>query len=160
IYLKSPKTTLDAGQTYVYEPPNGLLIPTNSIVRMAYEATIPDPVPLVKKEVGYEFSLNAPDSLKFVMFVIADAKKNVIDNNNNLGFVVYSKSKAKEQLEIAKLNKLTLSDFENYALGLNITPEITISEMEKLYSQNPALRRDRDSYVYFLRLKYKKNQDA
>lgn len=154
IYLK------EGTNIYVYEPPKGLLIPENAVVRIAYESKIPDPVALLKKEVGYEFSLNVPDFPGFVMFVIADAKGHVIDNNNNLGFVVYLKNKTKEQLEKAKLNKLRLSDFENYALGLDITPEIIISEMEKLYKENSALKKDRDSYVYFLQLKYKKDQDA
>ena len=47
IYLK------EGTNIYVYEPPKGLLIPENAVVRIAYESKIPDPVALLKKEVGY-----------------------------------------------------------------------------------------------------------
>jgi len=158
IYLRNSESR--GAHVYVYEPPKGLSIPGNTVVRIAYDLTTPDPIPMMKKEHHYEFSLNLPDSLDFVMFAITDVNNKVIDNNNNLGFVVYLKSNTDEQLQKAKLHKLKLTDFENYALGLNITPDITISEMENIFRQNPALKADQDAYAYFLRLKYRKDSDG
>lgn len=160
IYLKNSGIALGVENVYVYEPPKGLFIPDNAVVRVVYDFTNPKPIPLIKKEAKYEFSLKLPDSLNFVMFTISDAKKNTIDNNYDKGFVVYLKNKTKGQLELAKLNKLRLSNYANYALGLNITPDEIISEIEKLYKQNPTLKKDQNSYVYYLQLKYKKDNNA
>lgn len=155
IYLKNPGITSGAEDVFVYEPPKGLLVPDNAVVRIVYQLNIPTPVPLIKKETNYEFTLALPDSLNFVMFTISDVKKNMIDYNNNKGFVVYLKNKTKEQLEIAKLNKLQLSFYENYALGLKITEGEIIPEIEELYAQNPSLKKKQDSYFFYLQLKYK-----
>ena len=160
IYLKNSALTPGVENVFVYEPPKGLLIPDNAVVRIAYQLNIPKPVPLVKKETTYEFSLTLPDSLNFVMFTISDVKKNMIDDNNNKGFVIYLKNKTKEQLEIAKLNKLQLSYYENYALGLKFTEDDIIPEIEELYTQNPSLKKKQDAYVFYLQLKYKKNNAA
>ncbi len=160
IYLKNPAVTPGVENVFVYEPPKGLLIPDNAVVRIVYQLNIPKPVPLIKKETNYEFSLALPDSLNFVMFTISDVKKNIVDDNNNKGFVVYLKNKTKEQLEIAKLNKLQLSFYENYALGLKITEDEIIPEIEGLYAQNPALKKKQDGYVFYLQLKYKKDNAA
>lgn len=84
-------------------------------------------------------------------------QKNTIDNNNDKGYVLYLQNKSKKQLEIAKLNKLRLSDFASYVLGLKILPEKVISEIEGLYKQNPALKNEQNTYIYYLRLKYKKD---
>lgn len=160
IYLKNSGIAPGVENVYVYEPPKGLFIPDNAVVRVVYDFANPKPIPLIKKEAKYEFSLKLPDSLNFVMFTISDAKKNTIDNNYDKGFVVYLKNKTKGQLELAKLNKLRLSNYANYALGLKITPDGIISEIEKLYKQNSSLKKDQNSYVYYLQLKYKKDNDV
>ena len=157
IYLKNSALTTGVENVFVYEPPKGLLIPDNAVVRIAYQLNIPTPLPLIKKETNYEFSLALPDSLNFVMFTISDVNKRMIDDNNNKGFVIYLKNKTKEQLEIAKLNKLQLSYYENYALGLKFTEDDIIPEIEELYTQNPSLKKKQDSYFFYLQLKYKKD---
>jgi len=157
IYLKNSKIAPGVENVYVYEPPKRLLIPDNTFVSVLYDFANSKPIPLVKRESKYEFSLKLPDSIKFVMFTIIDAMKNTIDNNNDKGFIVYLKNRTKEQLESAKLDKLRLSDYENYELGLNILPEQIISEMGKIYKANPKLKKEQNAYVYYLQLKYSKN---
>ena len=160
IYLKNSEIELGIENVYVYEPPKGLFIPDNAVVMVLYDFANPKPIPLIRKEAKYEFFLKLPDSLNFVMFAITDAKKNTVDNNNDKGFVVYLKNKTKDLLEASKLNKLRLSNYANYALGLKVTPDEIISEIEKLYKQNPTLKKDQNSYVNYLQLKYKKDNNA
>lgn len=160
IYLKDSAIEPGVENMYVYEPPKGLLIPDDAVVSVVYDFANHKPVPLFKKDDKYEFSLQLPDSLNFVMFAVSDAKKTTIDNNFDKGFVVYLKNKTKAQLEASQLNKLRLSMYANYALGLKITAEEIISEIEKLYKQNPTLKKERDSYVYYLQLKYRKDNNA
>jgi thiol-disulfide isomerase/thioredoxin len=156
IYLKNSEIKPGVENVYVYEPPKGLLIPDDAVVRVVYDFVNPKPIPLIKTADKYEFYLKLPDSSNFVMLAISDIKKNIIDNNLDKGFVIYLKNKNKGQLEISQLNKLRLSNYANYALGLKITPEEIISEIEKLYKQNPTLKKDQDSYTNYLQLKYSK----
>jgi len=160
IYLKNSAIAPGVENIYVYEPPQGLFIPDKAVVSVVYDFGNPKPIILTKKDALYEFSLKVPDSSDFVMFTINDAKNKSIDNNNNKGFVIYLKNKTKEQLGKAKLTKLRLSGYENYALGLNIIQDSIISEIEKLYQQDPLLKKEKDGYVYYLQLKYQKDKDA
>lgn len=50
-----------------------------------------------------------------------------------------------------------MSFYENYALGLKITEDEIIPEIEELYAQNPSLKKKQDSYFFYLQLKYKKD---
>jgi thiol-disulfide isomerase/thioredoxin len=160
IYHKNSVKKNGVENVYVYEPPKGLLIPDNAVVKYFYDFSNHQTIPLVKKENHYEFSLKIPDSLTFIMFTIVDSKNKSIDNNNDKGFVVYLKNNTKGQLESAKLDKLGLSDYANYILGLNITPDEIITEIEKVYKEVPYLKKEENIYVYYLELKYKKNRNA
>ncbi len=157
IYLKNSEIASGIENVYVYEPAKGLFIPEDAVARVVHDFANPKRIPLVKKENKYEFSLKLPGSSTFVMFAIGDAKKNTIDNNNGKGFVVYLNNKTKAEVEAAKLNRLKFSEYANYALGLSISQDEIIAEIEELYKQNPALKKDQDSYVYYLRLKYRKD---
>ena len=158
IYLKDSAIKPGVENVYVYEPPKDLVIPDGAVVRFVYDFVNTKPIPLTKGKGKYEFNLKVPDSSNFVMFTVSDAKKNVIDNNQDKGYVVYLKEKTKKELEISQLNKLRVSDFANYALGLKINPEEIIAEIEKLYKQNSELKKDQRSYATYLQLKY--NKDA
>ncbi|CAN5550550.1 hypothetical protein BH11BAC5_BH11BAC5_51440 [soil metagenome] len=157
IYLKNSAVVSGVEKVFVYAPPKGFLIPDNAFVRIVYQLNMPQPVPLIKKEGTYEFSLALPDSLNFVMFTISDGKKNMVDDNNKKGFVVYLKEETKEELEISKLNKLQLSFYENSALGLKIKADEIITGIEELYTQNPSLKKKQDVYFFYLQLNYKKD---
>ena len=105
IYLKDSAIEPGVENMYVYEPPKGLLIPDDAVVSVVYDFANPKPVPLFKKDDKYEFSLQLPDSINFVMFAVSDVRKTTIDNNFDKGFVVYLKNKTKTQLEASQLNK-------------------------------------------------------
>jgi thiol-disulfide isomerase/thioredoxin len=160
IYIKNVEITPGIKNIYVYEPPKGLFVPDNAVVRIMYDFANPSPIPLIKKENKFEFSVTLPDSVGFVMFSITDANKNIVDNNNDKGFVIYLKNKTKAEFESAKLTKLKLSDFANYALSLKINSNEIISDIDELYKQNPALKKVQDTYFYYLTLKYKKDNNA
>jgi thiol-disulfide isomerase/thioredoxin len=160
IYIKNSEVVLGIENIYVYEPPQGLFIPENAFVSIMYDFANPSPIALIKRENKYEFSLALPDSVGFVMFSVTDANKNIVDNNKDKGFVIYLKNKTKAELETAKLNKLKLSDFANYALRLNINPNEIISEIDELYKQNPTLKKNQQTYFIYLSLKYKKDNNA
>jgi len=159
IYLKNTELKSGVENVYVYEPPKGLLIPDKAIVKYFYGPSNHQTIPLVKTENHYEFSLQTPDSVTFIMFTIVDSKNNSIDNNKDKGFVVYLKNKTKAQLESAKLDKLRLPGAESFYLGLNITPDEIIPEIENVYKEAPSLKKDENIYVFYLELKYRKNSN-
>ena len=160
IYLKNSEIKPGVENVYIYEPPKHLFIPDNAVVRVIYDFGNHPPITLIKKDAKYEFSLKLPDSASFVMFAISDVKKNIDDNNSDKGYVIYLQNKTKKQFETAKLNKLRLSDFAGYVLGLKLSPEKVISEIEALYKQNSALKNEQNTYVYYLRVKYKLDNTA
>jgi thiol-disulfide isomerase/thioredoxin len=145
---------------YVYEPPKGLLIPDKARVMYFYEPSNHQTIPMVKTENHYEFSLQTPDSTTYIMFTIVDSKNTSVDNNKDKGFAVYLKNNTKAQLESAKLDKLKSSDYGSYLLGLNITPDEIITEMENVYKSVPSLKKNETAYTYYLEVKYKRNSNA
>ena len=160
IYQKNTVVKSGVENVYVYEPSKGLLIPDKASVMYFYEPSNHQTIPLVKTENHYEFSLQTPDSTTFIMFTIVDSKNKSVDNNKEKGFVVYLKNNTKAQFESAKLDNFKLSDYENYLLGLNITPDEIITEIENVYKAAPSLKKNESAYAYYLQVKYKRNRNA
>lgn len=75
IHLKNSEIKPGFENVYIYEPPKRLFIPDNAVVKVIYDFGNPNPIPLLRKESQYEFSLKLPDSASFVTFAISDAKK-------------------------------------------------------------------------------------
>lgn len=160
IYQKNPVVKSGVENVYVYEPPKGLLIPDKARVMYFYEPSNHQTIPMVKIENHYEFSLQTPDSTNFILFAIVDSKNKSVDNNKDKGFVVYLKNNTKAQLAAAKLEKLKFSDYGNFYLGLNITPDEIITEFENVYEEDSSLKKDENSYVFYLELRYRRNSNA
>jgi len=160
VYQKNTELKSGVENVYVYEPPKGLLIPDKARVMYFYEPSHHQTIPMVKTENHYEFSLQTPDTTTFIMFTIVDSKNTSVDNNKDKGFVVYLKNDTKAQLAAAKLDNLKLSDYENYLLGLNITLDEIITEMENVYKEFPFLEKNETCYAYYLQVKYKRNSNA
>lgn len=159
IYQKNTEVKSGVENVYVYEPPKGLLIPDKASVMYFYEPSNHQIIPLVKTENHYEFSLQTPDSTTFILFAIVDSKNKSVDNNKDKGFVVYLKNSTKAQLESAKLDKLRLTGYENFYLGLNITPDEIITEFENVYKEDSSLKKYENSYVFYLELRYRRNSN-
>jgi len=158
IYPKSADIISGGLNTYVYEPPTGLTLPENAVIEVFYMPFNNRTIPLIKKEVDYEFTITVPDSIKFLNMIVTDEKRNIIDNHSEKGYVIYLKNKTKEELESSKLSNLSTVGFSNYILKLNVTPEETISLFEELYTQNPALKEDK-TYSNYLYLQYQKDNE-
>ncbi len=67
-YLKSSEARPGFENLYGYEPPHGLSVPENAVVRIVYDFVNPKQVSLIKKANKYEFSVKLPDSVNFVLF--------------------------------------------------------------------------------------------
>ncbi len=158
IYLKSAERISGGSNTYIYEPPTGLTLPENVLINLVYMPYVNRTIPLIKKDINYEFTVTVPDSIQFLNMTVTDQKMKIIDSNSDKGYVIYLKNKTKEELEKAKLSYLSFIRSGNYMLKLNVTPEETIRQFDELYTQNPALKED-ESYSYYLYLQYQKDND-
>ena len=156
--IYSTSTDIKQGKlnTYIYEPPTGLLVPEDAMINLLYPPFQIQKVSLLKKDKNFEFTIKVPDSISFVMMTIIDKKRKAIDNNSGKGYVIYFKNKSKEDLERAKLSKLEYYGLEKYVLKLNSTSDEIISQFDELYSQNPSLKEDK-SYGYYLFLQCEKD---
>jgi thiol-disulfide isomerase/thioredoxin len=158
IYPKSADIISGGLNTYIYEPPTGLTVPENAFINLFYMPWVNPIIPLIKKDINYEFTVAVPDSILFLNMTVTDQAKKIIDSNSDKGYVVYLKNRTKEELEKSKLSNLSYMGLSNYVLKINVTPEETISHFEELYTQNPALKED-DSYSYYLYLQYQKDNE-
>lgn len=157
IYPKNSEIKHGEENTYIYESPKDLLLPENVKVSYIYPYENKS-CPLVKNGNNYEFSIKVPDSIHVLILSINDKKNSTIDNNNDKGYVVILKNKTTEEIEKATLSKLEISQFANYFLKLNITPEEIVAGFDTLYSQNSSLKTG-NSYLSYLYMKYKSNKE-
>ena len=158
IYPKSVDIISGGLNTYIYEPPTGLTLPENAVINLVYMPYVNRTIPLIKKDINYEFTVTVPDSIQFLSMTVTDQAMKIIDSNSDKGYVIYLKNKTKEELEKTKLSYLSYVMQSNYMLKLNVTPEETITRFEELYTQNPALKED-ESYSYYLYLQYQKDKE-
>ena len=157
VYPKNPDIKQGELNTYIYEPPKGLIVPENTFVRLFYPQFNSKRIPLDKKDQLYEFTVKIPDSIALFVVTITDKKTIAIDNNSDKGYVVYLKSTSAGELEKSKLANLMNSGYMNYLLKLNISPDETISQFDELYKQNPDLKED-ESYITYIFLNLQKDK--
>ncbi len=106
---------------FVYQIPDGIIVPENSLVSFlisdSKKASSKNKfVPLLKKGIDYEFSIKIPDSTYCSYMTIVDSKNKIVDNNFEKGYVVYMNPKTKTEIEEAKLSELSLIYAANYFL--------------------------------------------
>ncbi|MNF27635.1 Thiol-disulfide oxidoreductase ResA [compost metagenome] len=156
--LKNDKFQSGQENEFIYESPQGLVIPENAVVTIAYEGYITKSFPLTKNEANYQFKIKVPDSIDILYLAVADSKKNTIDNNGEKGYVVYLNNTTKTALENAQIKELNLVGFANYALKLKIAPAESIKRYDELFKQNPKLK-ETDAYKDYLFLLYRENKE-
>ncbi|OIV41992.1 TlpA disulfide reductase family protein [Flavobacterium johnsoniae] len=156
IYLKIPKFKTGAENTYVYEPPTGLVIENNSKANILYAFDTDysvDISPLKKSEKGYEFTAKVPDSARTILVVISDLQK-IADNNNNKGYIVHLKTQNESELGKTLANEIFIRYYAVNVLKLDLDnkPENLVLEYETLFKKYPDLKNDKSylSYLYNL----------
>jgi Thiol-disulfide isomerase and thioredoxins len=158
IYPKNAEIKAGELNTYLYEPPVGLVVPENASAHVFYEPSFTKTIPLVKKDNLYEFSIKVPDSIQVLIMTIVDKKKVAIDHNFGNGYTVYLNKKTPNELAKSKLSRIKFSYPAAYYLKLNNNPDEIISQFDALYAQNPELKKD-DSYGMYLSLHYQKDRE-
>lgn len=147
VYLKNAKFNAGIANTYVYEPPKGLIILDNSKVNIA---SVPngdyssESNQLMKNGLRYEFTIKLADSARVFFATISDVKK-IADNNNGKGYVVYLKTENKSELSKTLANEISTRAFANYSLKLKLDakPQTAVKDYEKLFLKYPNLKNDK-----------------
>lgn len=150
VVLKNTDYKPGEENTFVYHSPNGLVVPENSKVVIAYEGFIKKTLPLQKKQINFEFNVKLPDTIRFIQVAISDSKNNVIDTNNEKSYVIYLKNETPAELENAKLVQLGMFRFTNYFLKTNYTNKQIADEYETLFNKNPKLKENSTAYLEYL----------
>ena len=164
--IKSKQIKPKAGieNLYIYTPPNNLTIPDIIEVSVVYQSGKQGyykTFPVRKDSNGYVFSFKAPDSTSALIFSVVDAKKKIVDNNNEEGYILYlydrkGKRFIFENITLAGL----LRGYAPYALKLKETPNTLLIKMyEDSYKLHPELRQT-DTYLDYLTVLYKEKEDA
>ncbi|MTH16319.1 redoxin domain-containing protein [Flavobacterium sp. LC2016-01] len=156
IYLKNSKFKVGAENTYVYEPPKGVPIETNSKANILYAFDTDFGVnlsPLKKSGKAYEFTAKVPDSARTIRVVISDLQK-IADNNNKKGYLVYLKTQNESELGKSLANEIFTRYYGKALLKLDLDekPENLISEYEVLFKKYPNLKNDNTYLNYLYRL--------
>jgi thiol-disulfide isomerase/thioredoxin len=157
IYLKNSKFKVGAENTYVYEPPKGLIIEEN--YKANFITTLPsenNPTfkKLVKKGKTYEFTTKVADSARTLLVVIINGQK-MIDTNNDQGYIVYLKTQNEAERGKTLANEIVLKGYGNYVFKLKTEskPEDQIVAYEKLFEKYPSLKSDK-AYMNYLYQKF------
>lgn len=161
IYLKNSKFKVGAENTYVYEPPKGLIIEEN--YKANFITTLPSEdnsivKKLVKKGKNYEFTTKVADSARTLLVVIINGQK-MIDTNNDQGYIVYLKTQNEVERSKTLANEIVIKGYGNYVFKLKTAskPEDQIVAYEKLFEKYPALKNDK-AYMGYLYQKFNVTQ--
>lgn len=163
IYLKNSKFKAGAENTYVYEPPTGLVIEPNSKANVLYAFDDDfglDLSSLKKSEKGYEFTAKVPDAARTILVVISDLQK-IADNNNNKGYIVPLKTENESELGKTLANEIFIRHYGINLLKLDLDdkPENLVPEYEALFKKYPELKNDKPYLNYLYNLgKVKKSE--
>jgi len=161
VYLKNNKFNVGKPNTYIYEPPQGLVIGDNAKANVLYAFPYEfsnDLIALKKNGKRYEFTTKVPDSARVLMVTIDDLYK-IADNNKDQGYSVLLKSQNEIELGKSLMNQIFMRNYANYFLNLklDLKTENVIADYDALFAKYPKLREDKD-YANYLYLK--KSLDA
>lgn len=152
IYLKNAKFNVGKANTYIYEPPQGLVLEANSKANVLYVTPgvfSTDLASLKKNGKGYEFAAKVPDSTRLIFVSITNLEK-VVDNNSDQGYSVLLKTQEGTELGKTLLNEIFVRDYANYfmKLKLDTKKETSIAAYEALLAKYPNLKYDKVALNY------------
>lgn len=153
VYLKKSKFIVGAENTYVYEPPQGVIIKEKAKAKIVsgfdynYDSQSKD---LIRKGKLYEFNLKLPDSIRTILLTINDSQS-VLDNNKDHGYSVCLKTQNDAELSKTLFNEIYLRNYGSYLLNLKLDTNgnSMLAAYESLYAKYPNLKNDK-SYIYYL----------
>lgn len=150
---------------YVYHPPKHLIIPNKiyaSVVYYSRKYYYNKVIPINKVDNSYQFLFKAPDSTQVLIFSIIDAKKNTINNNNELGFKIYlydNNGAIPASARIATADMLSYYAPRMLKLNRELLKEQVIKLYEEGYKLSPSLKNE-SSYTSYLSILYEEKKDA
>ncbi len=152
VYLKE-KFKVGTANSYVYEPPKGLIIQDKTTANLIYASgddLLSDTAPVIKNGNKYEFAFKATDSARAFFVIFSDVEK-ITDNNSNKGYVVLLKTQNAIELGKTLASEISMRSYGYYAfkLKLDIKPETTVKSYEKLFAKYPNLKKDK-CYLNYL----------
>ncbi|MBB4800041.1 thiol-disulfide isomerase/thioredoxin [Flavobacterium nitrogenifigens] len=153
IYLKNSKFNVGKPNTYVYEPPQGLVIEDNAKANFLYITPYDfssDISPLKKSGKRYEFTVKVPDSVRVILVTINDSQK-IADSNNEKGYTVLLKTQNDVELGKSLINEISVRSNGGYFFRLKSESkrEDLIAEYDALFAKYPKLKDDIVSLEYF-----------
>lgn len=161
---------------FIYQPPKNISIPDILQALVVYQNDqqfYSKTVSVNKIDTSYQFSFKAPDSTSVLIFSIiipgkvipeksslVMEKKNVFDNNDENGFIIYLHDKSgkrfiTEQIDLAGL----LDDYAVYQFALKEKSTVSLIKLyENSYSLHPELKNN-NTYLDYLLLLQKQNEN-
>lgn len=162
----SPKSSSRAGEenTYVYKAPKGLNIPDGAIAQILYlnKTYGIQTAPLKKDGEAYTFAFKVPDSTQAVAIGIMDAEKNLVDNNNKAGYVVYPRDANGKKFPGAGINTAILLNKGGIAAfyhKVEVPGEEILAMYQKDFTADPSLK-EKNYYSYLITLYSVKKEEA
>lgn len=156
MHLKKSKFEIGKENTYVYEPPTGITIPSDAKVKIVYHnksdyANLT--ASLIKKSNVYEFSCKVPDSTRTLILAVYGGK-NTVDNNQGKAYDIFLRTSSEAELGKCMVNRIQTIGYANYYLGLkqDIKAESILLEYNNLYAKYPMMKED-ISYGSYLSIK-------
>ncbi len=164
IIAKEMKPEADMPVTYSYLPPGRLYTPDKVELWVVYQTgkqTYLKKFPVVKENNCFTFSFKAPDSTAVLLFSVADGNNQVLDNNNEEGYISYLHDKKGKRYTFENISLAgMLNGYAQFFLKIKKMSATTLLKMyEDAYRVYPELK-ERDSYLNYLTVLYKEKSDT
>ena len=158
------KPKVDMAVTYSYIPPGRLSTPDKVEFWVVYQTgkqTFLKKFPVVKVNNCFTFSFTAPDSTAVLLFSVADGNNQILDNNNEEGYISYLHDKKGKRYTFENISLAgILNGYAQFFLKIKKMPAASLLKMyEDAYKRHPELK-ERDSYLNYLTILYKEKNDT
>ncbi|MGN6615146.1 MAG: hypothetical protein ACTHKC_08890, partial [Candidatus Nitrosocosmicus sp.] len=152
--------------TFLYHPPKHLIVPKTVYASIVYNYEnhyYNKIIPIHKVDSNkYQFLFKAPDSTQSFIFIITDSKKNMIDNNNDNGFVIYlydQNDSHGARARVATADLLSYYAPRILKLDKRLSTRNAIKLYEEAYKLSPTLKKE-NSYTSYLFILYEEKKDT
>ncbi len=149
---------------YSYKPPERLSIPDVIELLVVYQTgkqTFLKKIRVIKEKNRYTFKFKAPDSTAILLLSVADENNQIVDSNNEEGYLVYLHDKKGERYTFGNISLAgILNGYAQFFLKVKKTPAALLIKMyEDTYRINPELK-EKDTYLNYLAVLYKEKNDT